>query len=209
MDTPCQPGPAIDDAAGEPSDPPPDAAQRSAVLQGILAANYAYLRRRLLRQFDCPDLAGECLHDAWLRLGETPLRDDVHSPMAYIYRMACNIAIDRMRGSRALQSMAEPGALLDELVDRTPGPELIAEARSAVAAMDRAMARLPRRHRSVLVALRLDEMTRQEAAARFELSLRGVDTTLRQALDYCAERTGRQVLVGINAPRRALRSAAA
>lgn len=209
MNTACQAGPAVDAAAGEPADLRSDAMQRSAVLQGILAANYDYLRRRLLRQFDCPELAGECLHDAWLRLGETQLREDVHSPVAYIYRMACNLALDRLRGRRAWQSMAEPGDVLDALPDRAPGPELVAEARSVVAAMDRALARLPHRHRSVLLALRLDEMTRQEAAARFELSLRGVDTSLRQALEYCAESIGRQVLVGVNAPRRALQSAAA
>lgn len=67
------------------------------------------------------------------------------------------------------------------------------------------MERLPRRHRSILIALRIDEMTRQEAAARFDLSLRSVDTALRQALDYCAENTGQQVLTGVSAPRRAVR----
>lgn len=60
------------------------------------------------------------------------------------------------------------------------------------------MERLPRRHRAVLIALRIDEMTRVEAAARFELSLRSVDTALRQALDYCAESAGQEVWVGVN-----------
>lgn len=55
------------------------------------------------------------------------------------------------------------------------------------------MQHLPRRHRSVLFALRID------------LSLSSVDSVLRQALDHCAQRTGRPVLGGVGTPRRSLR----
>jgi DNA-directed RNA polymerase specialized sigma24 family protein len=79
------------------------------------------------------------------------------------------------------------------LADLSPGPERIAEARSELAAMDRAMQRLPRRHQSVLVALRVEEMTREEVGIRIDLSLRCVDTVLRQALDHCAEHVDRPV----------------
>ncbi|MNR20263.1 RNA polymerase sigma factor [compost metagenome] len=44
------------------------------------------------------------------------------------------------------------------------------------------MARLPQRHRSVLLALRWHEMSRQEVARRQGTTARRVDTTLRQAL---------------------------
>ena len=59
------------------------------------------------------------------------------------------------------------------------------EARSDVLAVDHAIQSLPRRHRAVLVALRIDEMSRQEVASRYRLSLRGVDTALRHALTCC------------------------
>jgi len=114
--------------------------------------------------------------------------------------------VDRLRSLRPWQYAGEEQVALDELVDRAPGPESIAQARSDVAAVERAMERLPRRHRAVLIALRIDEMTRVEAAARFELSLRSVDTALRQALDYCAESAGQEVLTGVSSSRRALRA---
>lgn len=193
---------SFDDAAcGEPPDPAP----RCAALQAILVANYEHLRRRLLRHLGCPDLASECLHEVWMRLGELGLAHDVQNPLAYIHRMACNLAVDRLRSLRPWQYAGEEQVALDELVDRAPGPESIAQARSDVAAVERAMERLPRRHRAVLIALRIDEMTRVEAAARFELSLRSVDTALRQALDYCAESAGQEVWVGVNGGRRAVR----
>jgi len=54
------------------------------------------------------------------------------------------------------------------------------------------------------VALRIDEMTRREVGQRYALSLRSVDTALRQALDYCAEYAGQEVLTGVSSPRRFL-----
>ena len=155
------------EAANEPLDP----AQRQLALQAWLAANYRRLHQRLLHQLRCPDLASECLHDAWLRLGETSVAA-VQNPEAYVYRVACNVAMDRMRSNRPWHC--------------------VEDADSELAAVERAMARLPGRHRAVMVALRIDEMTRDEVAARYRLSLRRVDTALRQALDYCAEQSSRQ-----------------
>jgi RNA polymerase sigma-70 factor (ECF subfamily) len=67
------------------------------------------------------------------------------------------------------------------------------------------MQRLPRRHRAVLEALRIEEMTRHEVASRYGLSLRSVDTALQQALSYCARHSGQPVLAGPSTARRPLR----
>ena len=193
---------AGDEAANEPL----DEAQHRLALQGFLLENYAHLKRRLMRHLGCPDLASECLHDVWLRLGHIEVRAAVQSPEAYVYRMACNVAMDRMRSNRPWQYTGDADTEFEHLADEAPGPDHIASARSDLAALERAMARLPRRHRSVLVALRIDEMTRDEVASRYDLSLRSVDTVLRQALDYCAEHSGQLVLTGVSGPRRALRA---
>ncbi len=178
-------------AAHEAANEPLDEAQRQWALQAWLAANYRRLHQRLVRQLRCPDLASECLHDAWLRLGETPVAS-VQNPEAYVYRVACNVAMDRMRGNRSWQYAADTE--LEALVDHAPGPCAIAEARSALHAVDRAMRRLPQRHRAVFMALRVDEMTREEVARRSDLSLRRLDTVLRQALACCAEEAGMAML---------------
>jgi RNA polymerase sigma factor (sigma-70 family) len=174
------------------------------VLRDYLAANYGRLHRRLLRYLGCPDLASDCLHDAWLRLGDMTMPTAVQSPEAYVYRVACNIAMDCLRSSRSQQYAGNTETELDAIADPAPGPELIAEVRSNVAAMDRALQHLPRRHQAVLMALRIEERTRQEVAVCHGLSLRRVDTMLRQALDYCAEKTGQLAVAGVRSPRRAL-----
>lgn len=193
--------PAGNEAASES----PDEAQRRPALQDFLAANYTRLHRRLLRYLGCPDLASDCLHDAWLRLREMASPASVQSPEAYVYRTACNLAMDRMRGNRHRQYTGDADTELDHVVDDAPGPDRIAQARSELAAVERSIGCLPRRHRSVMLALRIDELTRQEVAARYDISLRSVDTTLRQALDYCAANTGQQMPASVRGPWRALR----
>jgi RNA polymerase sigma factor (sigma-70 family) len=157
----------------------------SVLLRDCLAANYAHLHRRLLRHLGCPDQASDCLHDAWLRLGEVCVSAAVQNPEAYIYRVACNAAIDRLRGYRALYGPGDPDVDIEQLVDTAPGPDRVAEARSNLEAMVRTLQRLPRLHQAILVALRVDETPRQEVAARYGLSLRNVDTVLRKALERC------------------------
>ncbi|KAF1070885.1 sigma factor-like helix-turn-helix DNA-binding protein [Variovorax sp.] len=90
--------------------------------------------------------------------------------------------MDRLRAERPWQSADGAQETLEHLADQSPGPELIAEARSDLQAVERAMRVLPLRHQHILVALRVHELTREEVAVRHGLSLRRVDTTLRQAL---------------------------
>ena len=159
----------------------------SFALRDVLVMNYDCLQRQLARKFGCADMASESLHDAWLRLGESSLAVPVPNQQAYVYRVACNAAIDRLRSARTRRMASVEDLDLDALADATPGPQEIAEQRSEVLALDRALQALPRRHRAVLVALRIEERTREEVADWLCISLRTVDTTLRQALLRCAE----------------------
>lgn len=185
--------------------PEAPAEDHGAILCEFLAANYTRLHQRLQRHLRCPDLASDSLHDAWLRLGEMSVSGPVQNPEAYVYRVACNLAMDRLRSNRPWQYASDVTSELEALADQSPGPELIAEARSDWEAFERAMERLPRRHRSALIGLRIEEKTRQEVADRLRISLRSVDTALCQALNYCAEHMGQEVFTGVSTPRRALR----
>ncbi|SAI74797.1 ECF family sigma factor [Bordetella ansorpii] len=173
-------------------------------LREVLASNYALLQRRLQRRLDSEDLASDCLHEAWLRLGDASVPASIRHPQAYVYRVACNVAMDMLRTQRPglHHCLDEDG--MDALPDAAPGPETVAQARSGLAALERAMDRLPAGHRTVLSALRLEDQTRTEVADRHGMSLRRVDTVLRQALDYCAQACGETVRVGVSGPRRAL-----
>lgn len=172
---------AVRDAHGDSGQGP--------ALRACLEANYARLHRRLLQHLGCSDLASDCLHDAWLRLGGMTVSAVVHSPEAYVYRVACNIATDRLRSNRLWQDAGDADPELDSFADPAPGPEAVAALRSDIQAVDRALQLLPYRHQHILTALRVDERTRDEVAAAYGISLRRVDTILRQALDVCTGKT--------------------
>ncbi|MDZ5633837.1 sigma-70 family RNA polymerase sigma factor [Janthinobacterium sp. GMG1] len=190
---------------------------QGAQLQAVLEGNYASLHRRLARHLGCAELASDSLHDAWLRLGTLAAGDGAalaHSPVAYVFRVACNAAMDSLRRNRAWLYTDEgdgggagagAAGLVDFLADTAAGPERLAELQADVRRLAQAVELLPRRHRQVLEALRVDELTRQEVAERHDMSLRNVDTALRQALDHCARHTGYAAQGGVGTTRRGLR----
>jgi RNA polymerase sigma-70 factor (ECF subfamily) len=156
------------------------------VLRACLVENYNRFYSRLLWHLGCPDQARDCLHDAWLRLGEMRISAEVKNPVAYVYRVACNAAIDQRRSNRFWQGGGELNREFHEaVIDQAPGPDVIAEACSKLANVERAILKLPIRHQYILMALRVNGLTRQEVAAVHGISRRRVDVILRQALDYC------------------------
>ncbi len=173
-------------------------------LQQYLVAHYTTLRNRLALRLGCPNLASECLHDTWLRLAEVSVPATVENPGAYVYRIACNLATDRVRNSKPWQYIADADLELEQVADSTPGPAMIAEARSELDEVMRILQRLPLRHRSVLLKLRLEEESREEVANRYGVSSRRVDKLLRQALDFCIEETEQTAPVGETLPRKEL-----
>ena len=111
---------------------------QGAQLQAVLESNYAGLHRRLTRHLGCAELASDSLHDAWLRLGRLAAGDAdgaalAHSPVAYVFRVACNAAMDSLRRNRAWLYAGEgagedDAGLVDFLADTAAGPERLAHA---------------------------------------------------------------------------------
>lgn len=171
-------------ARGDREDPPLSR-YRGLALRNCLVENYDLLRRRLAGYLGSYDQATDCLHEAWLRLGDMTISSAVEDPPAYVYRVARNLAVDNLRRSQKWPQAAD--AEIDAICDPAPGPERIAEARSRIRAVDHALRGLPYRHQAILVAVHGDELARQEVARRHGMSVRGVDAVLRQAVLHCAE----------------------
>lgn len=164
----------------------PAGTDTAARLRAHLANRYSALHGRLARRLGCADLASDSLHNAWLRL-ERPVAGDVINDDAYVFRMACHLAVDQLREQTPWQSLDDPQSVGVELADEAPGPQQVAESRSALAALARAMDGLSRRQCAVLVALRVEGRSRDDVAAWLGLSTRTIDTALRQALRHCEQ----------------------
>jgi RNA polymerase sigma-70 factor (ECF subfamily) len=161
-------------------------------LRALLVADYGELDRRLTRRLGSSDLASDVLQETYLRLER--LRDvgAVRSPRAYLFRIALNIAHDRRRAEQRRLTTAEIDALL-EIPDDRPDAARVIEDRSEVGLLREAIAELPERRRRVLLLSRIDGRPHREIAERLGVTVRTVETDLKQAVEHCAERLKRPV----------------
>ncbi|MEW6439016.1 MAG: RNA polymerase sigma factor [Pseudomonadota bacterium] len=158
-----------------------------ATLQRRLLLRYDDLKARLTRRLGSADLAGDALQDTWLRLERGPRSVTVASPDSYLLRMALNTAYDRMRDENRRLTSVEISSLLD-LADDAPDAARIVESRAELEAFKTVLAELSARQREILLAARLDNMSRREIARHYGISVRLVLRELQEAQDYCAAR---------------------
>jgi RNA polymerase sigma-70 factor (ECF subfamily) len=155
------------------------------VLLDYLTKRYASLKDRLTRVLGNADLAGDALHDTWLRLQTRDVKQEtVQSPGSYLVRMAVNIAIDVHRKQSRTVSSDEVDALLDEIADPAPGPLQEVEGRAELRALANILQRLPTRRRHVVVLVHWEGLTQKETAKRLKVSLRTVESDLKRAHEY-------------------------
>lgn len=159
-------------------------------LRQLLLTSYDELKSRLTQRLGSSELAGDAVQDTWLRLERAEGIGSVTSPANYLFRMALNIARDRMVSERRHLTAVEIERLLD-LADDRADPASIAEVRAELQLVETLIAELPPRQREILVAARLDGLPRREIAERLGISLSLVEKELKLAHEYCLARSDR------------------
>ncbi len=143
----------------------------SASLQAFLIQHYDVLRRRLTNRIGCPDLAADSLQETWLRLAGKECVASVVNLEAYVFRMACNMAIDLARMERGHQGLDITDIAFENMPDSAPGPARIAESRSEARKLISALEQLPRRRQAIFIGVRIENLSYQEVAERHGVSL--------------------------------------
>jgi RNA polymerase sigma-70 factor, ECF subfamily len=148
-----------------------DAAATRTVVARYLPQVLALGRRMLKDAAEAEDVA----QDAMLRLWQMAPRWREDAPVgAWLYRVAHNLAIDRIRRRRPT---VDVDSAVD-LADPAPTPaERLAE-RERKAAVERAIAGLPERQRTAITMVHTLEMGNIEAAAAMEISVEALESLL-------------------------------
>ncbi|MGH8783725.1 MAG: RNA polymerase sigma factor [Cupriavidus necator] len=155
-------------------------------LRELLTQRYDDLKRRLTWRLGSAELASDALHDTWVHLEDrNDANGPVASPAAYLMRMATNLALDRLQRDRRYMSADELESLMTEIVDPAPGPAQTVAARGEVEALASLIDRMPPRRRAIFLAVRVEELSNQEAAVRFGVSARLIGLELKRAHEYC------------------------
>lgn len=140
--------------------------------------------------------AEDVVQEAWLKLRQAEEQRLVLEPVAYLYRVVRNLAIDtRRKLSRETvrtRSEAAAGALPDE----APTAEQAAAARDELRLVLEALATLPERTQIAVRMNRIEGRTLQEVADRLDLSVSRVFKIIVEGVAHCdrwrARGAGRQ-----------------
>jgi len=142
---------------------------------------------------EADDVVQETTIRAWDRIEE--LREPA-AVMGWLSRIARNAAHDRLRWwkRRPRESFDEAGPALAALVaqgQRAPLPDEALASAQAGAAVTRAVAALPEKHRVVLLLREADGMSYEEIAEALDIALGTVESRLHRARAALARRLQR------------------
>jgi len=175
----------------------------AAALIASFQENYEDLLRFLTRRIGNVERAADVAQDTYLRLAALPAANaDIQSPRAYVYRVAGNLAIDRLRREGRLGSNFTFVEAVDETVaDPAPSPEATLLARERLRQLDAALDELPPKARLALLLNRIDGLTFAEIALRLGVSESMVAKYIGRALRHCRDRI-RQHDLGESGPKK-------
>lgn len=135
--------------------------------------------------------AEEIFQDLWLRVRATDA-GPVANGRAYLYRMAQNLVLDRVRARqrqmqrerRWLEDRCGGADLADELPDLSDNAEQAMLARDEIALLLSAIATIPDRAREAFMLHKLDELPHPEVASRMGVSRSAVEKHIAVAMKY-------------------------
>ncbi|MGE0716908.1 MAG: RNA polymerase sigma factor [Alphaproteobacteria bacterium] len=156
-------------------------------LARLAEAHYDELLAFVRRRVGSAALAMEIVQETWLRAAADPDRP-VADGRAYLYRIAANLAVDRLRRERLESAYSVPGPPPPDIAADAPSPERAAVGRQELAVLEAAIAELPERCREVFLLHRADGLTMRAIAARLAISEKTVEKHIARALLHCRQR---------------------
>ena len=154
----------------------------SALAKAFMAGRAPLLR--YLRARGAADDAEDCLQELWIR-AEANADQDIADPLAYLYRMAHNLMLDRQRTAQRRQNRERSyrrdvqGG--DGDADDSPEAERVLIGRERLRQVDHVLAGLGRRTEYIFRRHRVDEIGQRDIAAELGLTLSAVEKHLQKA----------------------------
>jgi RNA polymerase sigma factor (sigma-70 family) len=150
--------------------------------------------RKALVDYAAPIVGGraqaeDVVQDAWLRFDGRDA-SPIQQPVAYLYRIVRNLAVDLTRRLHTDKYQADGAELLATLPADTPSPEHQLYRQDELRQLESAMAQLPERTRIAFEMHRLGGCTLQQVANHLGISIGLVHQLVRTALTHCAEQLG-------------------
>jgi RNA polymerase sigma factor (sigma-70 family) len=174
------------------------------LLRMALLEHRAALLRYFLARRVPPEEAEDVMQDLVVKL-ESHVSGPIAEPRAYLYRMAENLLLDRIRsegrrrGREQAWVAAQAGATLE--ADDRPSPEQALIARERLALVSAALGTLPERTVQVFRRYRIEGVPQRTIAAELGISLSAVEKHLQKAYQIVVE-TQKRLDADMHCPQR-------
>jgi RNA polymerase sigma-70 factor (ECF subfamily) len=144
----------------------------------------------------CRVRAEDVVQEAWLRFSaaadkERTEANQIVQPLAYLYRIVRNLALDLVRKLNAESVHPAGSVLLHEVPAAVPGPEQEAVDRNQVRVLAAALQELPPRTRLAFDLHRFGGKTFAEIGAVLGISQARAHGLVQEAVAYCIARLSR------------------
>lgn len=153
--------------------------ESSAALEACRARLHRFLMRRLKRRIDTRDL----LQEVYMRFLQTPDHDLIREPMAYLYRVAANLAHDvELRERQSLVTFDSEAA--EEASEATADiwKDDVADPLSAEQSLEKLLGHLPAIYQAVLLLRKRDGLSCEQIAHELGISKHTAEKYLYRAI---------------------------
>lgn len=158
--------------------------QRAQEVERLFRDHNDALVRFLTLRLQSRNEAREVAQEAYVRLLQLERTDVSGFLRAYLFRIAGNLAIDRLR-RRATESRLQGEELFPGLTERPPEPETLAMQGQRVDQVRAFLQELPQPVRDAFLLFRVEDMDQESIAKRLGLSDRMVRNHVTRAMLYC------------------------
>jgi len=146
----------------------------------VFLANRALVRRLLLARTGNAADAEDIVQEMWLRIEQARI-GPVADPLAYLMRMANNLATDRQTAARRRSTREAGWHSLQPVGAEHPDPERQLVSADEWARLNALLGSMPEAMHRALVMFRVDGMRQQAIAEELGMSVSGVEKLLARA----------------------------
>ncbi|MEM9633782.1 MAG: RNA polymerase sigma factor [Pseudomonadota bacterium] len=153
----------------------------------IFIENYDALVKRITWRLGSGGDVHDIVQDTYLKLQSLPEDSKVDNPRSYIFRMADNLAIDKMRSGQRELRIFEAGEER-EYMDSSPSPEKSTDYKQRLRKLEQIIDDLPARQREAFILHKFDGLSHAQVAEQMSISTSAVEKLIMKALATCRDR---------------------
>lgn len=157
-------------------------------LSRTLMDHYGSLLGYVRRKVRSHETAQDILQETWLRIYDLQPGQPIDKPLAFLYRIASNLALDYLRQDKLRQQYMQDGDLPDCIPAPGPCQEDRLIAQEKLAQLAAVIEELPPKCREAFLLRKVRQLDTDEIARHMGISRNMVDKHLRRALEHCQRR---------------------